>query len=253
MSLEWMSMRLKDQSRKISEPIVMLAKINGHQIQALLDTGSMADFLSTTVVDQLDLQSKRYAKPLPIQLAVHGSRSKINCGVRVNFQYQDINCKCRFDVANLDNYNAILGTPFLFQHKGVIGINPPCVVVGSAKPVKIEGPDVVTIKSASTSLLEDELTKLRSKLRQEAEDLCADPSKTTLPPFRVVNHTIPLMDEQKIYRFRRSTCLEAFKEQWRQKKDTYIATGRWWVATGHNAIPLLMIPKVSQSGGKPRL
>ena len=72
----------------------------------------------------------------------------------------------------------------------------------------------MTIKSAGTSLLEDELTKLRSKLRQEAEDLCANPLKTTLPPFRVVNHTIPLMDEQKIYWFRQSTCPEAFKEQW---------------------------------------
>ena len=251
--LKQTSMRLKDQSRKIPEPIVVLAKINGHQIRALLDTGSMADFLSTTVVDQLDLQSERYAKPLPVQLTVHGSRSKINCGVRVNFQYQDINCEGGFDIVNLDNYDTILGTPFLFQHKVVIGINPPCVVVGSAKPVEIEGPDVVTIKSASTSLLEDELTKLRSKLRQEAEDLCADPSKTTLPPFRAVNHTIPLMDERKIYRFRRSMCPEAFKEQWRQKKDTYIATGRWRVATGHNTIPLLMIPKVSQSGGKPGL
>ena len=200
--LEQMSMRLKDQSRKIPEPIVVLAKINGHQVQALLDNGSMADFLSTTVVDQLDLQSEQYAKPLPVQLAVHGSRSKINCRVRVNFQYQDISCERGFNIANLDNYDAILGTPFLFQHKVVIGINPPCVVVGSAKPVEIEGPDVVTIKSAGASLLEDELTKLRSKLRQEAEDLCADPSKTTLPPFRAVNHTIPLMDEWKIYRFR---------------------------------------------------
>ena len=231
----------------------MLAKINRHQIQALLDMGSMADFLSTTVVDQLNLQSEWYAKPLPIQLAVHGSRSKINCGVKVTFQYQKIDCEQRFDVANLDNYDAILGTPFLFQHKIAIGLNPSCVVVGSTEPVKIEGPDIVTIKSARASLLEDELTKLRSQLKKEAEDLCADPSKKTLPLFRVVNHTIPLMDEWKVYRFRRSTCPEAFKEQWWQKKETYIATGRWRVATGHNAIPLLMIPKVSLSGGKPGL
>ena len=53
--VERTSMHLKDQSRKIPEPIFVLVKINGQQIQALLDTGSMADFLSTTVVDQLDL------------------------------------------------------------------------------------------------------------------------------------------------------------------------------------------------------
>ena len=117
-------MRLKDQARKILEPLVVLIKVNGHQVQALLDTGSMADFLSTTVVDQLDLKKEYYTKPLSMQLAVHGSHSKINCGVKVDLQYQNINCEQRFDVANLDNYDAILGTPFLFQHKVAIGISP---------------------------------------------------------------------------------------------------------------------------------
>ena len=187
------------------------------------------------------------------QLAIHGSRLKINCGVKVTFQYQEINCKQRFDVANPDNYNAILGMPFLFQHKVAIGLNPPCIVIGSAELIKIEGPDMVTIKSARASLLEDKLTKLRSQLRKEAEDLCADPSKKTLPLVRAVNHTIPLMDKRKVYWFRCSMCPEVFKEQWWQKKETYIATGRWQVATGHNTIPLLMIPKVSLSGGNPGL
>ena len=42
------SMKLKDQLRRVPEPVVVLAKINRHQIQALLDTGSIASFLSTT-------------------------------------------------------------------------------------------------------------------------------------------------------------------------------------------------------------
>lgn len=62
--VERTAMRLKDQTRKVPEPIIVLAKINGHQIRALLDTGSMADFLSTTVVDQLNLQKEYYTKPL---------------------------------------------------------------------------------------------------------------------------------------------------------------------------------------------
>ena len=73
----------------------------------------MADFISTTVVEQLKLPKEIYEKLLAVQLAVHGSRSKINCGTTVWFQYQTIDCDQRFDVANLDNYDAILGTPFL--------------------------------------------------------------------------------------------------------------------------------------------
>ena len=250
--VERTAMRLKDQSKKVPEPVVVLAKVNGQQIRALLDTGSMADFLSTTLVDQLDLRKEYYSKPLSVQLAVHGSRPKINCGVRVNFQYQNISCERRFDVANLDNYDAILGTPFLFQHKVAVGINPPCVVVGSDTPVKLEGPDVITINSAAADLTEDELGQLRNELRREAEDLCTDTSRTSLPPLRAVNHTIPLIDEHKVYRFRPSKCPEAFRDQWREKKEAYLATGRWRTATGHNAIPLLMIPKIS-SGDKPKL
>ena len=252
-TVERTAMRLKEQTRKVPEPVVVLVKINGHQVRALLDTGSMADFLSTTVTDQLNLRKEYYSKPLSVQLAVHGSRSKINCGTRVNFRYQNIDCERRFDIMNLDNYNAILGTPFLFQHKVAIGLNPSCVVIGSDKPLELNGPEMITVTSAATDLFNDELDGLRAELRKEAEDLCTDPSKTALPPLRAVNHTIPLIDRNKVYRFRPSKCPEAFREPWLEKKNSYLATGRWRTTTGYNAIPLLMIPKASINGEKPRL
>ena len=75
---------------------------------------------------------------------------------------------------------------------------------------------------------------------------------TRTPPLAPsVNHTIPLMDEKKIYHFRPSKCPDAFRDQWRRKKNDYLETGRWRTATGHNAIPLLMIPKVSTTDGQP--
>ena len=70
--LERTSMRLKDLARKVPEPIVVLAKVNGHQIRALLDTGSMADFLSTTLVDVIALtfsHSFRFQVP-PFSLTI---------------------------------------------------------------------------------------------------------------------------------------------------------------------------------------
>lgn len=122
--------------------------------------GSMADFVSMTVADKLKLQRETYAKPLSVQLAVHSSRSKINCGTMVRFQYQTIDCKRRFDIVNLDNYDVILGTPFLYQHKAAIGLNPPCVVVGSRDPVVMNGPDIVTINLAVVDLLDDGIEKI---------------------------------------------------------------------------------------------
>ena len=251
--IERTTLRFKDKTRKLPEPIVIQVKINGQPIRALLDTGSMADFLSTTVVDQLHLKRTVYEKPLSVQLAVHGSRSKINCGTTVNLQYQTINCDRRFDIANLDNYDAILGTPFLYQHQVAIGFNPSRVIVGSSDPLEMKGPEVSTITSAAADLLNQGLDELRKQLRQEANDLCPDTSRTALPPLRDVNHRIPLIDEKKIYHFRPSKCPDAFRDQWRNKKNAYLETGRWRTATGHNAIPLLMIPKPSTTNGQPSL
>ena len=200
-SIEKTSMWVKDQSRKVPEPVVVLAEINGHQVQALVDTGSMADFISMTVVEQLRLQKEVYAKPLSVQLAVHSSGSKVNCGTTVKFQYQSIDCDCRFDITNLDNYDVILGTPFLYQHKVMIGLNPPCVVIGSSKLVEMSGPDVITVCLAAADLFDDGIDKLQKQLRKEADDLCPDTLKTALPPLRAVNHTILLIELNKVYKF----------------------------------------------------
>ena len=200
-AIERTSLQVKDRARRLPEPIVVQAKINGHNVQALLDTGSMADFISTTVVDQLKLPKETYQKPLTVQLVVHRSRSKINCGTSVRFQYQTIDCERRFDIANLDNYDMILGTPFMYQHQVAIGFNPSRVIVGLNEPLEMKGPEVTSIISAVADVFNKGLDEIREELRQEAEDLCPDTSKTALLPFRAVNHTIPLVKEDKIYKF----------------------------------------------------
>ena len=127
--------QIRDKSRRLPEPIVVQVLISGNPIRALLDTGSMADFLSTTAVNLLRLPKETYDKLLSVQLAVHGSQSKINYGTTVNFRYQTIDCKRRFDVANIDTYDAILGTPFFYEHQVAIRFNPSRVIVGSSVPM----------------------------------------------------------------------------------------------------------------------
>ena len=60
----------------------------------------------------------------------------------------------------------------------------------------MKGPEVATMTSAAADLLNKGLDELQKELKQEAEDLCLDTSKTALPPMRVVNHMIPLIDEK---------------------------------------------------------
>ena len=250
-AVERTAMKPKDFNRIIPKPVIVLVQINGHRARALLDTGSMADFMSTTLVDQLGLKTEVLAKPLALQLAVHGSRSKINHSVTVDFAYQEIKCPRRFDVANLDNYDLILGTLFLFQHQVAIGLNPPRVSIGSPVPVDIRGEDTTVVTSAAADLLDDELEKLREQLRAEAADLCQDGATAELPPLREINHPIPLIDESKIYSWRPSKCPEALKPVWATKKRAYLASGRWQMASGVNASPMLILKKPSKGEDEP--
>lgn len=250
-ALERNASKTVDFRRMLPKLVVVEVRINGQPARALIDTGSMADFMSTTLVDQLRLRTDILAKPLPLQLAVHGSRSKVNRSTTVQFAYQDINGPRRFDVVNLDNYDVILGTPWIYQHRIVVGMNPIRVAVGSATALPMQGEEVTHISSAVAELVEDQLDPIRHMLQREAMDLCPDTAQTGLPPLRAVNHTIPLIDESRIYSWRPSKCPEALRPAWREKKDAYLRSGRWRVVSASNALPLLIIPKPPKKPGDP--
>jgi hypothetical protein len=57
---------------------VIVILVNSHPVRALVDSGSLGDLISTTVADQLHLKRDELAEPITLQLAVRGSRSKIN-------------------------------------------------------------------------------------------------------------------------------------------------------------------------------
>ena len=239
----------KDFTRVVPKPVVVVVHINGHPARALLDSGSLGDFVSTSLVDQLKLTKVKLKKPLALQLAVQGSCSKVNWGVHGEFRYQGISGKRYFDVANLSNYDLILGTPWLFQHRVTVGLNPACVVVGSDEPLPIRGDDVARIASRAVELLEENLEKARAELVEYARDLCKELDETDLPPFRAINHEIPLIDENKIYPWRPSRCPEVFRQQWAEKKNAYLRSGRWRVSSARNTVPMMFIAKPGKKVG----
>jgi hypothetical protein len=115
---------VKGDTRVLPKPIVLQVQINGHPARALVDSGLLGDFISSTLADQLKVRKKILSVPLGLQLAVQGSRSKINTTAEARIQYQGINDIRHFDVINLNNYDIILGTPWLYQHEVCMGFNP---------------------------------------------------------------------------------------------------------------------------------
>jgi transposase InsO family protein len=245
--------RLKGFTRKVPRPVVVIAKVNGHPTRALLDSGSLGDFMSTTLADQLKVEKIPLEKPLPVQLAVQGSRTRANYGTKVNLQYQGINSSRYFDIINLDGYDLILGTPFMYQHKVSIGLNDPRVMIGSSEPLPMEGENVAVLTSRAIDVLEEQLEAARQELRDYSADICKKAMETALPPLRKINHRIPLIDPDKAYPWRPSRVPEALRGQWATKRDAYLATSRWQMATGSSACPMLLIKKPALPGDPPKL
>ncbi|KAG1726061.1 uncharacterized protein EDB91DRAFT_1254481 [Suillus paluster] len=67
-TLQQQAARLKMTSRILPRSIVIIVLVNARPCRALLDSGSLTDFISTTIVDQLKLKYDVLEKPIPLQL-----------------------------------------------------------------------------------------------------------------------------------------------------------------------------------------
>ena len=79
----------------------------------LLYSGSEEVLLSPEFTRAMGIKTFSLEKPIALQLACIGSQSMINYGTHVTIK---LGCKVveeYFDIANVEHYNAILGTPFL--------------------------------------------------------------------------------------------------------------------------------------------
>ena len=77
-SLQQNAAQVKDKACILPKPLIITVNINGHPAQALLNSGSLGDFMSTSLTDQLKVKLETLEVPLPVQLAVQGLRSRVN-------------------------------------------------------------------------------------------------------------------------------------------------------------------------------
>lgn len=199
--------------------------------------------MSTTLADQLKVKREVLTTPVALQLAVQGSRSKINAQTRAHFMYDGIKEDRIFDIINLSGYDLILGTSWLFQHSVLVGFNPSRILVGSDTSQLLAGSAVAEVASRAISMLNTNIDTAREILIAYSEPLCKGAGETDLPPLRAINHSIPLIDVNKIYPWRPSKCPEAFRKQWDDKRDAYLKSGRWVVTSASNTVPMILIPK----------
>ena len=91
--------------------------IYGVKAYTLFDSGSTTDAVSPDFTRVSNVPILRLEKPATLQLGCLGSRSKINFTTIAVVKFGSTTAKNYLDIANLDKYDCILGTPFLRKHR----------------------------------------------------------------------------------------------------------------------------------------
>jgi hypothetical protein len=113
-------------------------EINGVKAHCLLDSGSEGVLLSPEFTWATGMKMFALEQPIVLQLACIGSRSTINYGMNMTIRF---GCKIYdeyFDIANVEYYDAILGTLFLrelgitldFTSPGAVRVGNESVPIG---------------------------------------------------------------------------------------------------------------------------
>ena len=92
----------------------------------LLDSGSEGVLLSLEFMQATGIKTFALENPIALQLACIGSRSMINYGTHVTMKLGHKVVEEYFDIANVEHYNVILGTPFLRKMGIVLDFRSPC-------------------------------------------------------------------------------------------------------------------------------
>ncbi|KAI0361861.1 hypothetical protein OH77DRAFT_1371307, partial [Trametes cingulata] len=104
-----------------------LLNINGLGALTLLDTGSTTELLSNDFARVSECDLIKLENPATLQLGCAGSRSRINFGTRAPTTLAQFGADVYFDIANLDRYDAVLGTPFLRRFGVILDFKNNCV------------------------------------------------------------------------------------------------------------------------------
>ncbi|KDQ24290.1 hypothetical protein PLEOSDRAFT_1107213 [Pleurotus ostreatus PC15] len=111
--------------------LAMLVNIGGEQAFTLFDSGCTTDSLSPEYANIAKIPYGHLKEPVPLQLGTVGSSSKINFGAEATMTLGPIISKTYFDIANLDRYDAIIGTPTMRKYGIILDFADKCIRIGN--------------------------------------------------------------------------------------------------------------------------
>jgi hypothetical protein len=118
---------------KENETISIFWDIGGTKAHCLLDSGCEGIMISSDSVRANKLPKFELEKPIILQLACVGSKSTVQYGLTAKILLGKEKYEEYFDIANVDYYDVILGTPFLRRFEILLDFKNNCVHMGKLK------------------------------------------------------------------------------------------------------------------------
>ncbi|KZS87228.1 hypothetical protein SISNIDRAFT_396033, partial [Sistotremastrum niveocremeum HHB9708] len=210
--------------------------VNGQRAKCLFDSGCETVLCSPEFQTACKLPRFLYEKPCHLQLAVKGSKSAINYSTEATFNVNGLQVRSNMDVANIDNYEVIIGVPLLRKLKVSMHFAEVCRLEANGSPVPIFEPKVGHDMSA-----EEVSNRIDGWVSEYADVFGEQPLE--LPPFRAVNHEINLIDEKLVLKYRMPRCPDELKSQLFEKIQRYTAAQWWFPKKATSAAPMLCVLK----------
>ena len=116
------------QSRTDSETLSGYWDINGVRVHCLLDSGCEGVMISPDFIHTTGIVPIKLEQPIGLQLACVGSKSTIKYGAKSTITFGNAHVKEYFDIANINYYDVILGTPFLRRLNITLDFTSPGVI-----------------------------------------------------------------------------------------------------------------------------
>ncbi|KAK7024641.1 hypothetical protein VNI00_016145 [Paramarasmius palmivorus] len=170
--------------------------INGVKAFVLFDSGSTADAISPDFARLAKLKMFRLEDPVTLQLGTKGSRSRITYGCTTRYSIltnkDRVSSSDYFDIANIDRYDAVVGTVFMRRHGIDLAFsNDTIKMKDSVIPTLSEGEELTELARRASKRVADSIqlndgeeieVKKRPKKYGVVEDRKSSKSKANKRP-----------------------------------------------------------------------
>ncbi|KIJ32268.1 hypothetical protein M422DRAFT_184755, partial [Sphaerobolus stellatus SS14] len=212
--------------------------VGGTKAHCLFDSSCEGIIMSSEFVRATGLRMHKLPEPIAIQQAFQGSRAKLYYTVTTDITIGQRTYPETFNIANVDYYDVMLGTPFLRRVKANIDfIGLGSIVINGET---IDNDLSVWLALEEAKLTKDDFSHLHTQWKENYADLFGE-IPLELPPMHEVNHRIKLIDPNKRFNYQLPKYPEALRPQLHTKIDRYLKAGWWEPTSALQAVPMLCI------------